>query len=206
MKPTLVLMLKAPRAGRVKTRLAADLGDAEAVRIYRLLVERQLRAVPAGWSTEIHYDPPDAEAEMRAWIEPLSIGRAPVFNAQCDGNLGERLGHAMLNAFARRAETVIFAGGDCPGLDTTVLQEAGEALAAADVVIVPALDGGYVAIGVRSYRLGLFNGIAWSTADVLVQTLSRVKEAGLSCAVLGTLEDVDDTAAWERAKAEFGLE
>lgn len=206
MKPTLVMMTKAPLPGRVKTRLAADIGDAEALRVHRLLVERQLRAVPAEWAAEVHFDPPEAEAQMRAWLDPVGAGRPLVFNAQCDGDLGERLGHAMLNAFARRAEAVIFIGGDCPGLTTEILREAGEALQAADVVVAPAEDGGYVLIGLRSHRLGLFNGIAWSTADVLVQTLTKVKEAGLSCVVLGTLEDVDDAAGWARARAEFGLE
>lgn len=206
MKPTLVLMTKAPRAGQVKSRLAAEAGPVEALRIYRLLVERQLRAVPGEWPVEVHYDPPGAEPEMRDWLEGVVEGRSLVFNAQCDGDLGERLGHAMLNAFARRAEGLLFVGGDCPGLSAEVLREAAEALDTADVVIAPAEDGGYVLIGLRSHRLGVFSDIAWSTADVLVQTLTRVKDHGLSCAVLSTLFDVDTAEDWARARAEFGLE
>ncbi len=205
MKPTLVLMAKAPRLGRVKTRLAAALGDAEAVRIYRLLVERQLRAVPPDWSLEVHFDPPEAEEEMRAWLEPQASGRELVFNAQCEGDLGERLGHAMLNAFARRAESLIFVGGDCPGLSAAVLTEAAEALAVSDVVIGPAMDGGYVFIGLRSHRYDLFHGIYWGTAEVFAQTLARVAKGGLTCVTLAGLADVDNLSDWKRAKQEFGL-
>lgn len=206
MTPTLVLMLDAPRAGRIKPRLGVALGESEALRVYRLLVERQLRAVPEEWAVEVHFDPPEAEAEMRAWLEPVAGSRAPVFNAQCDGDLGERLGHAMLNAFARRAEVVVFVDGGCPGLDAALLRETGDALASADVVVVPTENGGFAALGVRSHRLGLFNGIARSPDDILVQALSRVKEAGLSCAVLGALQSVEDAADWARARAEFGLD
>lgn len=206
MIPTLVLMAKAPHAGRVKTRLAAQVGATEAVRIYRLLVERQLRAVPAGWRVEVHYDPRNAEDEMRAWLEPVVAGHSMVFNAQCDGDLGERLGHAMLNAFARRAETVIFVGGDCPGLSTEILEEAARALADTDVVIGPAEDGGYVLIGLRSHHLEVFHNIDWSTAAVAAQTMARATAAGLTWITLNSLADVDDAAGWARAKQEFELD
>ncbi len=198
--PTLILLLKAPVEGSVKTRLAATLGAAKAVVIYRCLVVRQVRAIPEGWTATVHYDPPDNGVGMEAWLGPL---RAELrFAPQCDGDLGRRLAHAFAGEFARGAESVIAIGGDCPGLDAEMLRAAGSALGKADVVIGPAADGGYYLVGLRR-RVAprLFEDVDWSTPRVLEQTRARIREAGLTHAELPVLEDVDDAASWERCPA-----
>lgn len=193
--PELVLlaMLKAPRPGTVKTRLALEVGASAAATIYRRLVEHQMLAIPRGWQVEVHFSPIDAAGEMRSWL-----GGAHDYHPQLGEDLGERLTHAIAGAFARGGKRVIVIGGDCPGLDEMTLGAASRALDTADVVIGPALDGGYYLIGLKRPAAELFRGIAWSSPTVLESTLSRLREAGLSYARLPAKEDVDDLTSWEK--------
>ncbi len=198
--PTLCLMLKAPRPGFVKTRLAREIGAAAAGAIYRSLVESQLLAAPPEWPIEIHYTPDDAEAEMSRWLAPLRP--TPLaFYPQPGGDLGARLEAALSSAFERGAGAVLFAGGDCPALDRQTLLQSAEVLKSADVVIVPARDGGYVLIGLAAPRREIFAEIAWSTPSVLSETLERARQAGLKATTLHTLEDVDDIESLTRAQS-----
>jgi uncharacterized protein len=197
--PTVILMLKAPIAGTVKTRLAATVGEGEAVRIYRLLAEQQLSALPAGWSVTVHFAPRSSETMLRDWLHPLRAGL--VFTPQTEGDLGQRLSTAFATEFARGASTVIAIGGDCPGLDQRILSAAAAALLTHDAVVGPATDGGYYLLGLQRPCPALFQEIAWSTASVLAQTRDKLQAAGLTRTELPPLEDVDDQGAWDRAVA-----
>lgn len=194
--PVVVAMLKAPRAGFVKTRLAREVGAEEAAEIYRRLVEDQLAAVPRSWRVEVHMAPAEAAAEMRQWLGPRHA-----YYPQTEGDLGERLIHAVRGAFERAAAAVIVVGGDCPGLNDACLREAWAALASADVVLGPAFDGGYYLAGLRRPCPEIFRRIPWSSPVVLQATLDRVRGAALSHALLAVKEDVDDLASWRRAQA-----
>lgn len=198
MNPTVALMLKAPVPGRVKTRLAAGIGAQAACDAYRRLVEHQMRQIPEGWRVEVHFDPPEAGEVMREWL-----GDRPVYVPQSAGDLGARLVAAMRGGLGEGSNgerfPLLFVGGDCPYLDEATLTRARRALEQDPVVLVPAVDGGYVLIGMRSPDEVLFRGIDWSTERVLTQTLERVREAGLTAAVLAPLEDVDDSESWGRA-------
>ncbi len=200
MTPTVLIFLKAPVAGAVKTRLARAMGDGRALAIYRWLAERQLAAIPVGWSVEVHFAPGDAAGavEMRAW---LGEAEGRTFWPQCEGDLGVRLRAATASAFARGAEAVFLIGGDCPALDAARFTAAARALEGADGVLGPARDGGYYLLGLRAPRLELFEGIAWSTSQVAEQTRVRARRAGLELAELETLADVDTAEDW-RAWAE----
>jgi rSAM/selenodomain-associated transferase 1 len=181
-------MLKAPVPGLVKTRLAAALGAEEARRIYRRMVERV-------WA---HGTPSGELYLLRAWLGPRAR-----YVPQADGDLGARLTHATAAAFAAGAESVVLLGGDCPGQTHAFFQAAESALAAHDVVIGPARDGGYTLLALRQPQPGLFRDIAWSTGSVLTETLARAASLGLRVALLDPLEDVDDLASWQRAQSEF---
>lgn len=200
MTPTVALMLKAPVGGRVKTRLAADIGEQEACLAYRRLVEHQIGKIPVGWRIEVHVDPPDAGGTMRTWL-----GSRPVYVPQAGGDLGVRLS-AALNPGAAAGTVpvdrfpVIFLGGDCPYLDEADLVAAEKLLESHEVVLGPAVDGGYVLIGMNKPHPELFQGIEWSTEHVLGQTLERARRTGLSVALLPEREDVDDLASWNRAE------
>ena len=198
--PVVQVFLKAPRQGFVKTRLAREVGNERALAIYRTLAEAQLAKLPPGWTTEIHYTPVDAGAEMRGWL-----GSHHEYRAQCDGDLGLRLAHAVERAFATGARNVFAIGADCPDLDASLLAEAQTALRQTDVVIGPARDGGYYLIGLKSPAVGLFEKIEWSTPRVLAQTLQRAQELGLVHALLPEKEDVDDLAGWQRHQGRLGI-
>lgn len=191
--PVVVVMLKAPRVGAVKTRLGAQTGLASATAIYRVLVEHLLSAVPRDWRTEIHFSPADAGAEMQTWL-----GAKPAYFPQREGDLGCRLAGAVAGAFERGARSVIVVGGDCPALDEACLRQAGMKLQAVDAVIGPAADGGYYLIALRRTAPRLFAEIPWSTENVLATTLARIEEAGLQHSLLETKEDVDDLASLRR--------
>lgn len=191
----ILAMLKAPRRGAVKTRLAREIGDEAALATYRRLAERQIVAVPRGMNLEVHYAPADARAEMAAWL-----GADRSFHPQVEGDLGGRLAAAFAGAFRRGASRALAIGGDCAELDGGRLRLAAEALDTAEVVLGPALDGGYYLIGLRQPCQGLFQGIAWSTAAVFEQTCERARAAGLTLGVLEALEDVDDLASWRRVE------
>jgi rSAM/selenodomain-associated transferase 1 len=185
------LILKAPRTGTVKTRLAQDIGPKRATLIYRALVEHQAKAIPPEWEVTVHFTPPDAGMEMETWFKPHLSGSVR-FVPQCDGDLGQRLINAVRTEFQLGAKRVFLIGGDCPGLSRDYLNYADRILNEKDVVIGPAMDGGYVLLGLKALHIELFEGIAWSTRSVLEQTLAAVHRQALSVGLLPTLEDIDD--------------
>lgn len=182
----LIIFVRAPRAGEVKTRLASKLSREGACAAYRQLVEvlvRNLRKVP---SVELCYAPADAEKEVAHWLQP-GWTCAP----QSEGDLGARLN----DAFARGPALII--GSDCPYVTPKDVREADEALRSHDVVIGPATDGGYWLIGLNGPQPSLFTNISWSSESVLAETLSRAKASGLKVHLLRLLTDVDTAADWE---------
>jgi rSAM/selenodomain-associated transferase 1 len=195
-KPTVCLMLKAPNAGKVKTRLAESIGSTEACRIYQLMVDYLWNQVKE-WPCEIHFSPPESLPLMRSWL-----GETAVYILQPEGDLGDRLRFAMQGAFDRGASSVFLIGGDCLEVTAAVLDEAEKLLQSHAVVIGPATDGGYYLIGMKSPQDRLFEEIEWSTETVFHRTMERVKERGLSCAILPTFSDVDDLASLESARVQ----
>lgn len=194
MEPTLIIFLKAPRLGRVKSRLAEFIGEEAALEAYRILVEQQMASLPQGWNIEVHYTPMDARDEMRAWL-----GAAPYsYYPQVEGDLGNRLRHAQQDAFKRNAEKVLFIGGDCPYLTRKILDEAATYIKPQTVVLGPAADGGYYLLGLQEPHPQIFENIEWSTSQVLEQTIALARAHSLSLSFLKMLEDVDDFPTWER--------
>lgn len=196
--PTVLLMLKAPVEGEVKTRLGREIGSAAATCAYRRLVEHQLRQIPAQWRVHICYAPTSALASMRQWL-----GAELSYSAQAAGDLGARLTHATGEHFQRSSGPLIVLGGDCPYLDAARLLEAAIALEHVEAVTVPALDGGYCLIGLNRAEPHLFQAVPWSTAAVMETTRERLRERGVTSRELAATEDVDDRASWERALQSF---
>lgn len=185
--PVVLLFLKAPHPGKVKTRLAADIGDGAAVDLYRQLAEQQIRRVPPHWYLRILFDPPEAEAEMKAWL-----GESRSFVPQSPGDLGDRLRAGVEQAFRDGAEQVFCIGADCPGLHTEGFLNAQRRLRAeADVAVIPAEDGGYVLLGMNCFHPALFENIPWSRPDTFEVTLQRAAEHNLRVECMEPLFDVD---------------
>ena len=196
-KPTTVLLfLKAPRPGFVKTRLAKSIGDDQACAVYRLLVKRTLSQIPPDWSLRIHFAPAEAQQEMIDWLGP-----DPHYLPQPEGDLGHRLETACDQAFNDKpSHGIILLGGDCPALTTAHLQECATHLAEKKPVIGPSEDGGYWLLGLHQPHPELFRNVAWSTPDVLPTTLHRFSEKSENPHCLQTLADVDDLDSWQEAQ------
>ncbi len=187
----LIIFVKAPRAGFVKTRLAAALGPHGALAAYRALVERVLEELSPLRDVELRFTPDDAASEISAWLRP-AWRAAP----QGDGDLGARMNRAFAQGFASGAARVVLIGSDCPHLTTGDIAAA--ALTDHDVVLGPAEDGGYWLVALRAPAPGLFEQIEWSTDGVLAQTLARAQSLGLRVHLLRTLPDVDTVEDWQR--------
>jgi hypothetical protein len=184
----LVVFVRHPAPGTVKTRLAAAVGPAAAAELYRALAEHVLEAtapVPGEYERLVFFDPPEAGEPMRAWLPGVRL------LAQSAGDLGSRMSDAIARAFARGASRVAIVGTDAPGLSRETVVGALAALDAADVVIGPTEDGGYYLLALREPQPELFAGIAWSTPAVRPETRARAAAAGLLVRELPLLRDVD---------------
>ncbi|HEU0078310.1 MAG TPA: TIGR04282 family arsenosugar biosynthesis glycosyltransferase, partial [Longimicrobiaceae bacterium] len=145
----MLVFVRAPEPGRVKTRLAAAIGAEGALRVYRRLAEHTLAEVRTladdGVEVRVHYTPADAGAAVREWLDD-----GPVYLPQAEGgDLGMRMRDAFARAFADGAECVVIVGSDLPELTAALLRRAFDALDAHPAVLGPARDGGYYLLGLR---------------------------------------------------------
>ncbi|HJU88212.1 MAG TPA: TIGR04282 family arsenosugar biosynthesis glycosyltransferase [Gemmatimonadaceae bacterium] len=189
----LVMLTRAPRAGRVKTRIAKALGDAKALAIHRELTERAAAAARAVRDTQlvVAHTPADAGDEMRAWL-----GNDFRYEPQRGSDLGQRMAAAIEERLSSGADRVIVIGSDAPDLTTEMIEEAFDALGGADVVVGPAADGGYYLIGMGTLQRSLFERIPWSGPETLARTLAAIRAAGLRLHLLEILRDVDTAEDW----------
>lgn len=191
MDRVLLIFIRNPQPGKVKTRLARTVGDDEALRIYRILLEKtRLAASNVAASRWVLYS--DFMDEQDQW--PAADFHKMV---QQPGDLGERMAQAFQAAFAAGARQVAIIGSDCPDLTGGVLEQAFTALDTADNVIGPVPDGGYYLLGMRIFDPSLFSNIEWSTQTVRSITLTRIAAAGKTCVLLPMLTDVDTEEDWK---------
>jgi uncharacterized protein len=190
-------MLKAPVPGQVKTRLAASIGDEAACAAYQTMVEHQIRELPAHWQVEVHGTPMDQLEAMQAWLGPL---REVSMVDQVSGDLGARMAAATRGAFERGAGAVVLLGGDSPWITKACLAELESALSAAPVAIIPALDGGYVALAMTEFVGALFVDMPWSQSSLMRATRARLTGHQICCVELRPLRDVDTVEDWELAQ------
>ena len=198
-RPHLLIFAREPVLGRVKTRLAAGIGAAAALAVYRELLALTAAAVAAAqvpatvWLAEAAAD----EALPRPEWPGLPWRAQPPADS-----LGARMAHAFSAAFGTGAGRAVIIGTDCPGLSAALLTRAFEELLTHDVVLGPADDGGYYLLGMNKLEVELFQNKSWSTATVLPDTLADAARLGLRVALLPTLHDVDsaqDLATWRAA-------
>lgn len=192
METRLLVFLKAPLPGQVKTRLAAGVGKEVALAAYRAMAANVLDAADAsGLPTTIHFAP----AGELAAVEDL-CGQARHFRPQAAGDLGARMAVALTEAFAEDARAALLVGSDLPLVTGDLLAQAATRLATADAVLGPASDGGYYAIGFTraGFCPDVFVGMPWSTPEVGARTRAVLRAAGRRLALLPELPDCDDAA------------
>lgn len=185
----LAVFARAPELGQVKTRLIPTLGPESALALYTAMLNRTLALVKSS-----------GLAPMSLWVS--SNPSHDIFIRYCSekeiflqkgADLGQRMAHCVAALLARPdTDYVVLIGTDCPVLSTEYLRAALNALQdGQDCVLGPARDGGYVLIGLRQPIPALFQGIEWSTATVLDQTLDRIASLKLRVTLLEELWDVD---------------
>jgi rSAM/selenodomain-associated transferase 1 len=198
MKKEVVLVFQKNEVlGKVKTRLAAGMGEARALEIYMHLIQltySALEVVPTSiWTYFSDYIPESTHP---------SVEKSLVQEGQ---DLGQRMAHAFARSFESGMDKVVLIGTDCPTLQSQHLNQAFEALTHSDLVVGPATDGGYYLIGMKRRADYLFDGITWSTAEVLSQTLAVVTAHGLHFTLLDELSDIDTQEDWERYRSQVEI-
>jgi hypothetical protein len=196
----LLVFVKHPRPGGVKTRLVPRLGAEPAAELYRSLAELVIQATtPAGeYERVFFYTPLEAHAELAAWLP------GQTWQPQRGAGLGERMAAACDDAFQLGARRVAIIGSDAPWVSRALVVEALCALDSADVALVPATDGGYCLLALDRPRPELFTGMPWSTPSVLALTLERAGALGLAVRLLEAQADIDTLedlrACWPRLR------
>jgi rSAM/selenodomain-associated transferase 1 len=186
MNNTVIVFLKNLTLGKAKTRLAATIGDQKALEIYSQLVEHTFKQVSRTEHEKLLYFSDNLHSHL-----PV-IGQDFLLRQQEGGDLGERMSNAFKEVFESSAEKVLIIGTDCPGLDTSIIEQAFDALDMQQVVIGPANDGGYYLLGMTGFHGFLFEDVPWSTSSVLELTLQKCAMHGLSYTLLEELSDIDD--------------
>ncbi len=183
------ILVQAPIPGRVKSRLADDIGPSAAAEVYQQAGRQVVAAtVGTGHRTVVWYAPASEAAYVHEWLHDL--GRFEL-RPQSAGSLGARLANAFARHFSDGADRVVLVGTDCPGVSRRLVLEAFGALGSADVVMGPTLDGGYYLLGLREPRPMLFQDIVWTSGTAAAQTRARAAALGLRLRMLRPLRDVD---------------
>lgn len=194
----LLIFAKSPVPGRVKTRLAGQLGARGAAELYKRLLRRTLAIARAARLCPVElWCAPDAR---HGFFADCRRDYGVRLRRQRGGDLGRRMNHALNRALAGKAYAVLI-GGDCASLGAAELREALDHLATGrEVVLGPAADGGYLLVGLHRPCPALFRGIAWSTPTVLAATRRRLDRAGLAWVELPAGWDVDTPADLRRLR------
>lgn len=181
----LLIFVKNPALGKVKTRLAAEIGQEKALVVYRQLLEKtRLATKDLRCAKTVYYD---------RQIEENDIWHSDIYDKkkQKGHDLGERMLNAFAGAFSDNFTKACIIGSDCFDLTTEIINQAFEKLDTHDVVIGPALDGGYYLLGMKKLIPGIFTGKPWSQNSLLEETLVEARQLNLNCFLLPSLNDID---------------
>ncbi|MCF6311196.1 MAG: glycosyltransferase [Verrucomicrobiales bacterium] len=218
----ILLFVKYPLQGRVKTRLAKTMGAEAAVAIYKRLCERLIQLLRSLEVDEIRvcFDPPAMQQQTEQWLRPIwqkageesdevcGARKEPelVFYPQAAGDLGDRLRAGFTGVFDQNraagnlAVRVVAIGSDCIEMDEETFQAAWSALQTEEVVFGPTFDGGYYLLGMNELQRSLLDRIPWSTESTLQVSLQKAKEQNLRVVLLDRKNDIDTEEDWRRAE------
>jgi rSAM/selenodomain-associated transferase 1 len=186
------LFAKWPAAGAVKTRLAAGADPGRGARVARaFLLDTVERLAGVDARRVLAFAPAAAEADFASLVR----GRF-VLTPQAEGDLGRRLAAFIAQELRGGAPAVVVVGTDSPTLPAELVERAFRELGRADVVLGPAVDGGYYLLGCGRRLPPVFEGVAWGTARVLADTVGRLADPGWRLALLPPWYDVDTPDDW----------
>jgi uncharacterized protein len=186
LKDLLIIFVRNPELGKVKTRLAAAIGEEKALEVYRLLLARTREVTrPLAADKTVFFSDylePDGDWERESYQWQLQQGR----------DLGERMAQAFAAGFRQGYRRIGIIGSDCYELTGDILRHAFRLLEDKDLVVGPATDGGYYFLGMNRWWPDLFENKTWSSPTVLQDTLADAARLGLETARLPELSDVDE--------------
>ncbi len=187
----LVIFVRNPISGQVKTRLAKDIGDERALEIYLQLLQHTLE-ITRGLSFRKFIYYADEVSDYDLWSVPGYTKRK-----QNGNDLGERMLNSFKELFDQGFTRIVIIGSDCLQLKTETLEEAVALLESNAAVIGPARDGGYYLLGLTKFYPDLFIDKPWSTDLVFAKTIADFNQQGISYALLEELSDIDDSTDLE---------
>lgn len=194
MKQGLIVFVRKAELGKVKTRLAATIGDQKALHIYKELLQHSFEIANAIDADKFVF--------YHSEFENNDLWTAERFFkfVQINNDLGKKMNHAFTSLFEKGYEKAVIIGSDCFELDATIVNEAFESLNYNDVVIGPAKDGGYYLLGMKKIHSFIFENKEWSTSTVYNDTMADFRNQQLSFYVLPLLTDVDTEKDWLATK------
>lgn len=185
-KERLLIFVKNPAIGKVKTRLAATMGDEKAFMVYKAL------------TAYTQYVTAEVDVNRQVWYSS-HIDEADNWSAdhyekrlQAGTDLGARMNNAFAEAFSDGCSKVVVIGSDCPGLKSHHIKKAFHLLNDNDCVIGPSEDGGYYLLGLNKKLPELFKDKEWSTVSVLDEAVDILYSNGFSYELLEQLNDIDN--------------
>jgi len=197
MKPALIIFQKNARKGEVKTRLARSVGASKALDIYQDLINITAGSCrPLEETIDIHIFYSTEIEENDVWSTLKSEKHIQLNSV----DLGKRMAEAIERLWSSGYKRIGIIGTDCPYLTRDILSEAYRLLISKDVVIGPAMDGGFYFLGVNSLSELTFNDITWSTSSVLQKYRNNLKPLNKTIGYLTTLDDIDDETSFNRYK------
>ena len=187
----LIIFVKNPELGHVKTRIAKTAGNKRALQIYIELM-KHTRKIATAIDTS------------RLLFYSQEINRADDWSnddfqkhLQVETDLGGRMSAAFAEGF-KTHEKVVIIGSDCASLTPAIVQEAFEALDKNDFVVGPTFDGGYYLLGMRRFQPSVFENVEWSTESVFPTTIERINVLGASYHLTERLSDIDFEEDWNK--------
>jgi uncharacterized protein len=197
-KNKVIIFLKYPETGKVKTRISKTLGGNFASEFYKICAEyilnECLKLKEAGIDLYILYEGPENKNKIKNWV-PGSF----TLVCQKGEDLGKRMYNAFSNLYKDKDEKIILIGTDIPDLSSSLIKETFKYLENYETVIGPSSDGGYYLIGLAKLNKDIFSGVPWSTDKVLEITLKKLEEVNSSYKLLPELIDIDsedDIVKW----------
>lgn len=194
---SLGVFFRTPEYGRVKTRIAAEIGDGMALQLYRLMLAETFEKTDSLKNAEVYYF-------YEGSVPVIGSSDRRTYMPQAGADLGEKMRNAFRTLLNSGYCRICLIGADSPDLPVSYIDEAFRRLDMCDIVIGPARDGGYYLIGMKQMYERLFDNISWGTDRVFEETLSAIREyyAGSGYSLLPEWYDIDTiddaTLYWSR--------
>jgi uncharacterized protein len=201
MRSALLIFIKNPALGKVKTRLAKTIGEYNALKIYQYLLDHTMEITYEldRFDKFVYYNefiPTKDEWPNVKYQKELQEG----------ANLGEKMSNAFKKVFAEDYRKVVLMMPDCPKMTDTMIEKAFKVLDTHDFVLGPTNDGGYYLIGMKVYSPQIFENMEYSTDHVLSDTIARIEGISKTYFKLPALVDVDQEEDLGPLKKKIGLQ